>query len=143
MPRTDGRALTEGERALAASMFGAAIDLDRVRLHRRKWFPFQPKRAIMAPDGHIWVHPQGRLWRDDYAEAPLNLQGLFLHEMTHVWQAQQRGRWYLRLMRHPCPAGTWSPAMPPPPMRCPARKLPPPRRERSDCCCSDGAWRAC
>ena len=82
-------------------MFGAAIDLDRVRLHHRKWFPFQPKGAIMAPDGHIWVHPGGRLWRDDYSQAPLGLQGLFLHEMTHVWQAQQRGRWYLVLMRHP------------------------------------------
>ena len=101
MTRTDGRILTSGERALAVSMFGTAIDLDRVRLHHRKWFPFQPKGAIMAPDGHIWVHPKGRLWRDDYSQAPLGLQGLFLHEMTHVWQAQQRGRWYLVLMRHP------------------------------------------
>jgi hypothetical protein len=101
MARTDGRALTPGERALAVSVFGDAVDLEAVRIHHRKWFPFQPKAAIMAPDGHIWVHPQGRLWRDDYAEAPLNLQGLFIHEMTHVWQAQQRGRWYLVLMRHP------------------------------------------
>ncbi len=29
------------------------------------------------------------------------MQGLFLLEMTHVWQAQRRGRWYLVLMRHP------------------------------------------
>lgn len=29
------------------------------------------------------------------------MQGLFIHEMTHVWQAQTRGRWYLPLMRHP------------------------------------------
>ena len=29
------------------------------------------------------------------------MQGLFIHEMTHVWQAQTRGRWYLVLMRHP------------------------------------------
>ena len=29
------------------------------------------------------------------------MQGLFLHEMTHVWQSQSRGRFYLPLMRHP------------------------------------------
>lgn len=101
MSRTEGRPLTPGERALAAEMFGSAVDPDPVRLHRRKWFPFQPKGAIMAPDGHIWVHPKSHLWRDDYSAAPLGLQGLFIHEMTHVWQAQQRGRWYLVLMRHP------------------------------------------
>jgi hypothetical protein len=101
MVRTDGRPLTAGERELAASVFGSAIDLDAVRLHRRKWFPFQPRAAVMAPDGHIWVHPKSRLWSDDYSKAPVNLQGLFIHELTHVWQAQQRGRWYLVLMRHP------------------------------------------
>ena len=31
----------------------------------------------------------------------LDLQALFLHEMTHVWQAQTRGRLWLVLMRHP------------------------------------------
>lgn len=108
------RTLTEGERNLAESVFGTAIDYARVRIHRRKWFPFQPPQAIMAPDGHLWVHPKGDLWRDDYGDAPLNLQGLFLHEMTHVWQAQKRGRWYLVLMRHPfCRyAYTWQPGWP-------------------------------
>jgi len=27
-------------------------------------------------------------------------QGLFIHEMAHVWQAQTKGRWYLPLKRH-------------------------------------------
>ncbi len=27
------------------------------------------------------------------------LQGLFIHEMTHVWQAQRKGWWYLPLFR--------------------------------------------
>ncbi len=31
----------------------------------------------------------------------LNRQALFIHEMTHVWQAQTQGRFYLPLMRHP------------------------------------------
>lgn len=95
------RPLTNGERALTASIFGDAIDCERVRIHRRKWFWLQPKHAIMAPDGHLWVHPNGDLWSDDYSIARLSLQALFMHEMTHVWQAQKRGRWYLVLMRHP------------------------------------------
>lgn len=97
----DGRPLTEAERNLAASMFGRAIDYDRVRIHARKWWPFQPRRIAMAPDGHIWFHPDGSLFCDDFCGQTIDAQGLFIHEMTHVWQAQQRGRWYLPLMRHP------------------------------------------
>ncbi len=101
MTATDGRPLTPGERDIVASLFGAAVECDAVRIHRRKWFPFQPKRAAMAPDGHLWLHPSGNLWSEDYSRDRIGLQGLFAHEMTHVWQAQRRGRWYLVLMRHP------------------------------------------
>ena len=55
----------------------------------------------MAPDGDIWIPPAGDLWREDYGDAHLGLQGLFIHEMTHVWQTQTRGDWYLLLHRHP------------------------------------------
>jgi hypothetical protein len=55
----------------------------------------------MAPNGHIHFHPLGNLWCEDFAPQPLRRQGLFIHEMTHVLQAQQRGRFYLPLMRHP------------------------------------------
>ncbi|WP_235398881.1 vgr related protein [Sphingomonas sp. SRS2] len=95
------RSLTSLERSLAASMFGDAIDLDRVAIHLARWWSFQPKNAIMAPDGDIWCHPQGHLHRACYASGSLAMQALFLHEMTHVWQAQRGGRWYLPLMRHP------------------------------------------
>ncbi len=95
------RPLTPGECEMAADLFGAAIDYDAVRIHRRKWFFLHPRRAVMAPDGDIWVHPKGDQWAEDYSAAPLPLQGLFIHEMTHVWQAQTKGRWYLPLMRHP------------------------------------------
>ena len=55
----------------------------------------------MAPMGHIHFHPRGTLWSEDFgADTPWR-QALFLHEMTHVWQTQQRGRFYLPLMRHP------------------------------------------
>jgi hypothetical protein len=96
-----GRSLTPGERGLAASVFGAAIDYDAVRLHRRKWWPFQPTHVTMAPDGAIWFHPKGRTYCADFCASGQSGQGLFLHEMTHVWQAQRSGRWWLPLMRHP------------------------------------------
>lgn len=80
-------------------MFGDSIDPGRVRLHRRTWWPFQPLNTVMAPDGHIWFHPRGRLWRDDFAEAPIGLQALLVHELAHVWQ-HQRGL-CLMLRRHP------------------------------------------
>ena len=97
----DSRPLTQGEIELARSVFGDAIDYARVRLFRRKWWPFQPKGAAMAPNGHIYFHPKGRHWSEDFSKEPLGRQGLFVHEMTHVWQAQTRGRFYLPLMRHP------------------------------------------
>ena len=56
-----GRALSPGEVALAASMFGNAIDYAQVRIHARKWWPFQPRDWIMAPDGSLWLHPAGAL----------------------------------------------------------------------------------
>jgi len=95
------RSLTPGEISLARSMFGDAIDYDCVRLVRRKWWWFQPKGVVMAPCGHIHFHPHSDLWSDDFSAAPLSTQGLFIHEMTHVWQAQRNGRFYLPLMRHP------------------------------------------
>jgi len=99
MRRDPGRPLTPGERLLAAGLFGDAIDHDRVRLHRAKWWPFQPRRYVMAPDGHIWFHPDGGAWRDDFALASLDLQALLVHELAHVWQHQSGVNLLLR--RHP------------------------------------------
>jgi len=87
--------------ALVRSVFGTAIDPAPVRVRRRKWFPFQSARVTMAPCGHLHFHPRSPDYADDFALADPLLQGHFLHEMTHVWQAQSRGRWYLPLMRHP------------------------------------------
>ncbi len=95
------RLLSEGERKLAASIYRDAIALDGVRIHRRKWFPFQPRETLMAPCGHVHVHPKSSLWSEDYSREGAAQQGLLIHELCHVWQAQQRGRFYLPLMRHP------------------------------------------
>ena len=97
----DGRPLTSGEIRLARGMFGDAIDYSRVRLFKRKWWPFHPPGAAMAPMGDIYFHPEGHVWSEDFSKESLRRQAFFIHELTHVWQAQAKGRFYLLLMRHP------------------------------------------
>ncbi|MCJ2181891.1 vgr related protein [Novosphingobium sp. 1949] len=93
--------MSAGEVALATSVFGAAIAYDIVRIRRSRWFFAQPANTVMAPCGHLHFHPHSPLYRDDFATASIDLQGLFIHEMTHVWQAQSKGRFYLPTRRHP------------------------------------------
>src|SRR3954453_24121121 len=95
------RSLTSGEIALARSVLGDAIDYSRVHLVKGKWGPFHPRNAAMAPMGNIYFHPEGGLWSKDFAKESLGRQCFFIHELTHVWQAQTKGRFYLPLMRHP------------------------------------------
>ena len=82
-------------------MFGNAIDYNRVTIKRRKWFPFQPRRVTMAPRGHLHFHPHSKAYCDDFSTASLTRQGLFIHELVHVWQVQTKGRWYLVTRRMP------------------------------------------
>ena len=93
------RPLTPGEIALARSVFGDAVDYARARIAHAKWAFFQPRNVTMAPLGTIHFHPRGGMYRDDFADAPIDLQGLFIHEMVHVWQHQQGI--FLPLRRHP------------------------------------------
>ncbi|MEO6433235.1 MAG: vgr related protein [Sphingomicrobium sp.] len=95
------RGLTDGEVTLIRSVFGEAIDTARVRLIRGKFWPLHLRRSAMAPMGSIYFHPDGGGWSEDFAAEPLGTQGFFIHEMTHVWQSQKGGRFYLPLMRHP------------------------------------------
>lgn len=43
----------------------------------------------MAPSGHLHFHPRGQTYCDDFSTASLDRQGLFIHEMAHVWQHQR------------------------------------------------------
>lgn len=95
------RRLTPGEIALAKSIFGTAIDYDRVTIRRRKWFPFQPRRITMAPRGHVHFHPGGDSYCEDFSRADIFRQGLLIHELVHVWQVQTRGSWFLVTRRMP------------------------------------------
>jgi hypothetical protein len=82
------RPLTPGETDLARSMFGESVDYAPVRIVLGKWAFFQPKDVVMSPRGSIHFHPHGTAYRDDFSHADLGTQGLFIHEMTHVWQHQ-------------------------------------------------------
>ncbi len=93
------RPLTAGEIALAKSVFGTAIDYAPVRIIQRKWAFFQPRDTVMTPRGHLHFHPQGCHYCDDFASGRRDGQGLFIHEMTHVWQHQQGI--FLPIARHP------------------------------------------
>ena len=85
------RPLTAAERTLTAAVFGAGIDPDAVTLRNAKFWMLHPWWVTMAPDGHIWCHPNGFNWCADYALQPLGMRAHFVHEMVHVWQ-RQHGR---------------------------------------------------
>jgi hypothetical protein len=93
--------LTPGEVEIARGVFGTAIDYGAVTIRRRKWFPFQPRNVTMAPRGHVHFHPDGVSYCDDFSQVGVIKQGHLIHELTHVWQTQTKGDWYLVLHRHP------------------------------------------
>jgi hypothetical protein len=78
--------LTSDEIAIAALVFGESIDYERVRIHARRYMPFQPKNCCMTPNGSLYFHRSCFL--PDYTRGDPPVVHWFLHEMTHVWQQQ-------------------------------------------------------
>jgi hypothetical protein len=76
------RRLTPGERALALTLPGAAFDPDGLRLVAAPWL-----RRAFVPGSRLIVWPAATAWTD-FAQAPLELQAVFVHELAHVWQAR-------------------------------------------------------
>ena len=76
------RRLTAAERALAEEMFGAGLDPGRVRLLA---LPVWRRAFVAGPRLMVWPAADAPA---DFGEAPLGLQAVFVHELTHVWQAQ-------------------------------------------------------
>lgn len=71
---------------MASALFGAAIDYAKVRIHNRRYMPFQPKNCAMTPNGRVYFHQSCFL--DDYAAGDVRAQHWFMHELVHVWQHQ-------------------------------------------------------
>src|SRR3546814_12288508 len=84
-----GRPLTRDERRLAESVFGDAIDYERVTINRRRWWPFQPRCTAMAPAGTPWFHPPSPLWSYDFPCEGPGSQGPSIPEMTIVGQGRK------------------------------------------------------
>lgn len=79
------RRLTPAEQALAREMFGESLDSARVRL-----FAIPLWRRAFVPNGRLIAWPAVAASRDfGGASTPLSIQAVFVHELTHVWQAQQ------------------------------------------------------
>jgi len=82
------RSLAPGEIDLARSVFGTALRTDTVRLFR---LPPPLRRAFVpgAMAGREWICWPTAIWSDDLSLAPLKRQATLIHELAHVWQAQQ------------------------------------------------------
>ena len=78
------RSLTPAERELGREMFGAGLDTGRIRvLALPIWL-----RAFVA-GGSLIAWPAATLDADFAApEVAISVQATFIHELTHVWQAQ-------------------------------------------------------
>lgn len=116
-----GRPLTENETTLARALFGPEIDPTRARIiddnpggaitytrpirprltcSERIWPPSRGERVTVSPGGtvlfnHVMIRPD--LYRDDFLDGfphQVDLADVMLiaHEMTHIWQWQNRAR---------------------------------------------------
>lgn len=82
------RPLTPGETGLAREAFGDALRCESIRLLSAPW----PVVRAFVPGhwfGRDWIVWPGRTLPPDIAAAPLKAQAVLIHELTHVWQAQQ------------------------------------------------------
>lgn len=82
MRRLGLRRLTPGERVLAAEMFGDGLDAARICILA---VPLWPRAFVAGPALMVWPARAAPL---DFGDAPLGLQATFVHELTHIWQAQ-------------------------------------------------------
>lgn len=85
------RRLTAGETALAKTVFGDSVDYAAVWLHDKRILPpgIQHRHQAVANGNHI-SFPRTAYSVDFSQEADPNKQSVFIHEMTHVWQHQNR-----------------------------------------------------
>lgn len=87
--KEDGvRLLTAGEIQLAQSVFLSTIDYSKVWIHRGSYLPFnlQNEHTAMTPNGEIYFRDE---YRDDFSLSTSDLQHMFIHEMSHVWQRER------------------------------------------------------
>ncbi len=82
------RSLSANEADMCLRVFGNTLNPAYVLIKQQRWWPFQPRNIIMAPNGHLYFPPGCCSYCNDFGKASLALQAFFLHEMTHIWQYQ-------------------------------------------------------
>ena len=82
------RPLTPGETGLAREAFGEHLRPSTVRFLASPW-PFDRAFVPGRWFGREWIVWPARTLPPDIADAPLRAQAVLIHELTHVWQAQQ------------------------------------------------------
>jgi hypothetical protein len=100
-----GRRLTEGEARFVQRVFGAAVKGERIRIGGGGFGPF----AVTV--GSRLFLPR-HLRADDFSRAEAALQGLFVHELTHVWQFQTKPLWTLLSWAKAVLGGGYGPGLP-------------------------------
>ena len=81
------RAMTAAETALARETFGNTIDYKQVKIFNRSLFlwPAPDHTAARMWNGNIYVFSDPFKTRD-FSSADTTTKGVYLHELTHVWQ---------------------------------------------------------
>ena len=80
------RNLTQGEIEMCQTVFGSLIQYQQVKIVNQPYLPWQPNNMFMAPEGYI--HIRDLHFKNDYSKENINFQGIFIHEMTHIFQYQ-------------------------------------------------------
>lgn len=88
VPAFTARPLTSGEKRLARRALGESLKLDTVRILATP----RPFDRAFVPGrwfGRDWVLWPAKHLPEDLSQGSLNQQAVFVHELVHVWQAQQ------------------------------------------------------
>jgi len=78
------RGLTDGEIELAQSIYGNAIDYDKIEIHDHSFLPSVD--VPQSPNGDIY-YPEDK-YHEDFSVKGFREKATFIHEMGHVLQDQ-------------------------------------------------------
>jgi PAS domain-containing protein len=92
------RSLTEGEKALARTIFGDRLDYDNIVIHHERRFEGQPsdvtispgRSSILSSERPIYFPEDSPNYHDDFSQGTTTQErGHLVHELTHVLQDQE------------------------------------------------------
>lgn len=81
------RYLTAQEKVLAQLVFGDMLNCEQPKIIATRYLPWQSCGIFMAPNGNIYVNSSD--YSENYALESKFMQGIFIHELTHVMQYQK------------------------------------------------------